>query len=33
LIHRRPTNQEYVFTPDRRRGPQTKRDHRQTAYE
>src|SRR6266550_1536055 len=33
LIHRWPTNQEYVFTPGRRRGLQTERDHRQTACE
>jgi hypothetical protein len=33
LIHRRPTNQHYVFTPGRRRGAQTDRDHRQTANE
>src|SRR5213592_4561794 len=33
LIHRRPTNQDYVFTSCRRRGAQTERDYRQTAYE
>src|SRR5262249_23384566 len=33
FIHRRSTNQDYVFTPDRRRGTQTERDHRQEPNE
>jgi hypothetical protein len=32
-IHGRPAHQHYVFTSDRRRGPETERDHRQQAHE
>jgi hypothetical protein len=33
LIHGRPTNQHYVFTPDGRRGLEAEPDYQQKAHE